>query len=86
MKDTLLKFPCEFVIKAFGYNNTAFEFGVLSIIKKYYPKFSEKSIRFKLSKEKKYVSMSVTILAESKKQLDAIYTELNSSKDVIMTL
>ncbi len=81
-----LKFPCEFELKVIGHNNAQFEINVLTIVREYAPDLSENCLRLKPSKEKKYLSMNITITVQNQKQLNKIYSELKSCKDVVMTL
>ena len=83
---TQASFPCEYEIKVIGNNNPQFEIEVLHTIRKHCPKLAENCLRIKPSKEGKYLSMSITINAKNKKQLEKIYTELKSCKDVVMSL
>lgn len=84
--DTLLTFPCEFAIKVFGNKNDEFETTVVSIIRKHYKDLQENAISNRPSKDSKYLAITVTIQAESKAQLDAIYQELSSNPAVLMVL
>lgn len=85
-KKTHLKFPCEFPIKVMGPAGFDFEAKVITIIRKHVPNLGEGAIEARLSKNKNYQSITVTIHATSKEQLDAIYQELSKEKDVLMTL
>ncbi len=83
---TNLKFPCEFPIKVMGPATHEFEAKILGIMHKHAPDMSENSVTTRLSKDGKYQSITVTINATSKEQLDAIYLEITSDKDVLMAL
>jgi len=85
-QETLLKFPCEFPIKAFGHANDEFETAVLTIITQHVTDIKENAIRTRASKEGKYLAMTVSIIAKSKKQLDNIYLDLSACEHVLMTL
>lgn len=85
-KESLLDFPCDFSIKAMGLNNKNFELKVVEIILRHVHDIRENSVRSRPSKEEKYISITVTIQATSKKQLDAIYQDLYDSDTVLMTL
>ncbi len=82
----LIKFPCEYEIKVIGNNNPQFKIEVLTIIRKHASKLAENCLRIKPSKQNKYLSMSVTINAKNKTQLERIYSDLKACKDVVMTL
>lgn len=85
-KTTALQFPCEFPIKIVGLANDTFELNVFAIIKKHFPQLSEGSLKQRASKQGKYLSLTVTVLAESKQQLDALYQDLTKCPDVMMAL
>ncbi len=84
--DDLLVFPCEFEIKIFGNASDQFEIEVLSIIRKHVQDLGEDAIRCRLSKDKKYLALTIKINAQSKSQLDDIYRDLSSSPHVLMSL
>ncbi len=84
--ESLLKFPCEFTIKAFGKATIEFETTVVSIMRKHVPKLGEAAIQMKPSKKNKFLSMSVMFIAESQEHLDAIYLDLTGSPEIIMVL
>lgn len=84
--DSLLTFPCEFTIKTFGKATIEFESAVVTVMRKHAPKLGEAAIKTTPSKGDKFLSMSVTFIAESKEHLDAIYLDLTASPDIMMTL
>jgi len=87
MKDeTLLKFPCEFNLKVMGYNDKEFESAVLGIFRQQKIKLRENAISLKQSSNHKYLSMTITFIAKSKKQLDKLYQALHACNKVVMTL
>lgn len=85
-RKTLLEFPCEFTIKAFGKPGVEFEGEVISIINQHVSKLSEGAVKTNDSKSKKYLCMSITFTAESQQQLDNIYQKLSASPLVVMAL
>lgn len=84
--ENLLEFPCEFPIKAVGLAENSFDQLVVEIIRKHVPALAEGAINTRPSSNGKYLSVTVTINAESKAQLDAIYIELSGHERVIMAL
>jgi len=85
-KDTLLEFPCDFPIKAFGRADSNFPESVIDIIKRHAPNTPPESVTLRPSSGGKYSAVTVTIYAESKQQIDTIYLELTKNPDVIMAL
>ncbi len=85
-EDTLFEFPCQFPIKAMGKNIAEFDSIVVSIVRNHAGDILEGAVKVKSSKGDKFLSVTVTIEAQSKQQLDAIYQDLNDSPAVIMVL
>jgi len=85
-EDTIMKFPCQFPIKVMGIASDDFDIIVTSIIKKHVSNLSESEVKSRYSQEGNYVSVTVTIEAESRQQLDDIYFDLTEHKKVIMAL
>ena len=84
--DTLFTFPCDFPIKVMGKHKDDFAQIVLDIVLKHAPDFDGKTMEVRASEQKNYLSVTCTIRAQSKAQLDAIYRELTSHPDVLMAL
>lgn len=85
-EQTLFEFPCEFPIKAMGKTGLELEKVVLEIIRRHVPDLGEGAIKMNESKGGKYTSITITITAQSKKQLDDIYLELTSCDQVLYAL
>jgi len=77
--DDIFKFPCDYPIKIFGLNQPELKQTICSIVESYVGKLHENQITIKKSSKGKYVSITVRIIATSRKQLDAINLELQSS-------
>lgn len=84
--ETLLQFPCEFPIKIMGKNHIDFETAVITIINRHVEDFPEGALTSRTSKNGTYLSITVTIQAQSKDQLDNIYRELSAHELVMMAL
>lgn len=85
-EETFFEFPCRFPIKAMGKTNLEFDLLVLEIVRRHSTEINEGAVTTRPSKDGNYISVTVTIEASSKKQLDAIYQELNDHPHVLMTL
>ena len=81
-----LKFPCKMTLKIMGRNNDAFEIAILSIVREHFPTLQASAIKTKLSSGDKYLSLSITVNAESKAQMDALYLELTACEQVLFVL
>jgi putative lipoic acid-binding regulatory protein len=76
-QDTLLEFPCAFPIKIMGLSNDALAQTVLDIVHRHAPDFDGATMEMRASSGGKYISLTCTINATSKPQLDALYRELS---------
>ena len=85
-KDTVMGFPCQFPIKAMGVAEEGFDILVVGIGRKHVPDLAEGAIKSRLSQAGKYISITVTVEAESRQQLDNIYLELTAHEKVLMAL
>lgn len=84
--DSLFKFPCEFPIKAIGKRMDNLDAIVFSIVHRHVPDLSEAAIRSRPSRQGNYISLTVTIMATSRTQLDAIYQDLTACEHIMMVL
>jgi len=85
-EETFFEFPCQFPIKAMGKTNAEFDLLVLEIVRRHSIAVNESEIKSRPSKDGNYLSVTITIEATSKKQLDTIYQALNDHPHVLMTL
>ena len=85
-KDTLLEFPCDFPIKIMGKAEDTFAEVVLSIVTKHAPDFDATRMELRTSSGGNYLSITCTIVAQSKPQLDAIYMDLTAHPMVKVAL
>jgi putative lipoic acid-binding regulatory protein len=76
--ETLLEFPCDFPIKVMGLANNALAQAVLDVVLKHDPGFDGATMEMRASSGGKYVSLTCTVKATSRPQLDALYMELTS--------
>ncbi len=84
--ETLLEFPCQFPIKAFGLSGEMLEMAVLEIVNRHVDDLAEGAVKMNASKNAKYTSITITIRATSKKQIDSIYIDLTDCEHVVMAL
>jgi len=82
----LLTFPCSFPMKVMGRREDGFAQLVCDIVMKHAPDFDPATLEMRSSKQGRYLSLTVTIQAKSREQLDALYSELSSHPAVIMVL
>ena len=76
-KDTLLEFPCEFPLKIMGKAHDSLAQVVLEIVTVHAPDVDGATMEMRASSGGNYVSLTCTVIATSKPQLDALYTDLS---------
>ena len=82
--ESLLKFPTDLPVKVFGRNDAEFRAAVIEIVEKHYGKAY--TLTELESKQAAYVSLTITVRAESRAQLDALYQDFVASAQVLMAL
>ena len=80
-----LTYPCDFDIKVIGDKSDDFEIAVLTILKQHMSE-QETSISQKVSKNSKYLSLTLSLRVTSKDQLMAVYRDLKACPLVRMAL
>jgi len=85
-RETLLTFPCEFPIKVMGRREDGFAQSVSEIVQRHAGDFDPGTLEMRPSRNGRYLSLTVTIQARSKDQLDALYSELSKHPMVMMVL
>lgn len=73
---SLVEYPCDFPLKIFGAQHPEFAQSVLEVVLKHAPDFDAASMEMRASKTARYISLTCTIRATSRAQLDAVYQEL----------
>jgi putative lipoic acid-binding regulatory protein len=84
--DSLLQFPCRFPIKAMGRLESEFKHTVVDIVSRHADALAEENITEQPSSAGNFVSVTVTIEATSRDQLDRIYQDLTNCNKVLMAL
>ena len=82
--ESLLKFPTDVPVKVFGRNDAEFRAAAVEIIEKHFGKAY--TVTEVASRQAAYVSLTVTVRAESRAQLDALYQDFVASAQVLMAL
>ena len=81
-----IEFPCEFPIKMMGRDTPEFRATARALVEKHAGEVADGSVKTALSRNGNFVSITVTITAVSREQLDAIYREVTAHEDVLMAL
>ncbi|MCL2309270.1 MAG: DUF493 family protein [Proteobacteria bacterium] len=85
-EESLLQFPCDFPIKVMGKNTEGFAQAIADIVVAHAPDFNPATMEMRLSKENRYLSLTATIRATSKEQLDTLYRALTAHPMVSVVL
>jgi len=83
---SLFDFPCAFPIKAMGWHADDFDALVVGIVRKHAPDLQDTGIEKRHSRGGRYISVTVTIQAQSREQLDNIYRDLAANGRVLVAL
>lgn len=84
--DTLLTFPTDFPLKIMGENREGFVQAMVGLVQRHAPDFKAETLETRASRSGKYLSLTCTIRATSKAQLDALYREITAHPWVSMAL
>lgn len=84
--ESLLTFPCVFPLKVMGRREDGFAQAVCDVVQRHASDFHPNTLEMRTSKNGRYLSLTVTLNARSKEQLDALYSELSKHPMVMMVL
>ena len=84
--ETLLEFPCDFPIKIMGRESAEFRALARALVEKHTGPLADDAIVSSLSRNGAFVSVTVTVVAQSQQQLDDIYREVTSDDEILMAL
>ena len=84
--DSVIEYPLPFPIKVMGLNRPEFRPAMVALFRRHAPDLDEGTIEVRESREAKYLSLTITIDAKSREQLDALYGELSDHPMVTMAL
>ena len=85
-EETLLKFPTDFPIKIMGERRDEFAQTMVELVMRHAPDFKAETLEMRASSNGNYLSVTCTVRATSKAQLDAIYREITAHPWVKMAL
>ena len=84
--ESALTFPTAFPIKIMGRTQDGFAQAMSDIVRKHAPDFDPSTLEMRASKEGNWLSVTATVNATSREQLDNLYRELTSHPMVKMVL
>ena len=85
-KASLIEYPCDFPIKVMGARVDGFAEAMAQVAQQFDPGFNPATIEMRPSKAGNYLSVTLTIRATSREQLDNMYRALTSHPMVKVTL
>jgi len=84
--ETLLEFPCAFPIKMMGRDTQDFRDTARVLVEHHTGPLGEHTIKSATSRNGNFVSITITVQAQSQQQLDDIYRDISSHEAVLMAL
>jgi len=84
--DSLIDYPCDFPIKIMGAMHDAFAQTMVDVVSSHDPEFHAGKLEMRPSTKGNYLSLTVTVRATSREQLDNLYRALSSHPMVKMVL
>jgi uncharacterized protein len=85
-EDSLIEYPCDFPIKIMGTRSETFAQEIVDIVLRHAPDFVAESVELRASSGGAYLSVTCTIRAVSREQLDNLYRELSAHPAVKVVL
>ena len=85
-QESPIQYPCAFPIKVMGEKADGFVHAITQIARAHDPQFDAASIALRHSTGGKYLSVTITITATSRQQLDDLYRALTSHPMVKVVL
>lgn len=86
MTESLLLFPTSFPIKIMGKHTDDFAQAIVEVVKRHAPDFDASTLEMRASRDGNYLSLTATINAVSREQLDDLYRELSADPRVSVVL
>jgi hypothetical protein len=84
--DSLLRFPCSFPIKVMGRTQDGFAQAIVVVVQRHVPDFDAATMEMRASRAGRYLSLTCTVNASSRDQLDNLYRELTTHPMVALVL
>jgi hypothetical protein len=81
-----LEFPTDFPIKIMGRRDEGFAQAIVDVVLQHAPDFDASTLEMRSSKDGNYLSLTATVRATSREQLDALYRALTGHPMVKIVL
>lgn len=85
-EESLIEYPCDFPIKVMGKSHPEFTQILTEVVLGYDPGFDSATIEMRASKGGNYLSVTFTVRATSRQQLDDLYRSLHGHPLVSVVL
>ena len=85
-EDSLIEYPCDFPIKIMGRRSDDFAQTMVEIVLRHAPDYAAETVEMRASSGGTYLSVTCTIRAVSREQLDNLYSELSGHPAVKVVL
>ena len=85
-EESLIEYPSDFPIKVVGIMHDAFAETIVGMVVRYDPTFHAGKVEMRPSSQGKYLSLTLTVRATSREQLDNLYRALSSHEMVKFVL
>jgi hypothetical protein len=86
MTTDAMQFPCDISIKVMGLAAGPFEQAVYAAISPLIPGWSHEQVKKKLSRDGKYLSLTILVYAPDRDYIDSIYRALSTCPEVLVAL
>jgi uncharacterized protein len=82
----VLEFPCTFPVKIMGRTQDGFARAIVDVVLRHAPDFDAGTLEMRTSSAGNYLSLTATVNATSREQLDDLYRDLVAQPMVAMVL
>ena len=81
-----IEFPCEYPIKVLGRNSAEFQSVIFEVFEQHAPGFDQETISVRASSKGTFTSITITITATGRDQLEALHRDLLATGLVQMVI
>jgi len=85
-EESLIEYPCDFPIKVMGAMQENFAQAIVAVVQQHDPEFTAEKMEMRPSSKGNYLSLTVTVRATNREQLDNLYRALSSHEMVKLVL
>jgi len=85
-QESLIEYPTDFPIKIMGRREPKLVQSIVDIVQRHAPDFDASTVEMRTSKKNNYLSVTCTVRATSREQLDSLYRDLCDHPAIVMVL